>query len=105
MLERDFQRRLIKKLKQMFPECIIMKTDPDYIQGLPDLLILVDNKWLALECKRSNKAHHQPNQDYYVRRMNAMSYASFISPENEEEVLDEIQQTFRPRRKARVSRS
>ena len=105
MLERDYQSKLIKKLKDMFPGCIVLKTDPNYKQGIPDLLILYENKWGALEVKRSSKAHHQPNQDYYVKRMNTMSFASFISPENEEEVLDEIQKTFRSGRKARVSRS
>jgi hypothetical protein len=35
--------------------------------------------------------------------MNAMSFAAFIYPENEEDVLDALQQTFRPRRVSRVS--
>ena len=104
MLERDYQSKLIKKLKDMFPGCIVLKTDPTYKQGIPDLLILYKNHWGALEVKRSAKAHRQPNQDYYVKKMNNMSFASFISPENEEEVLDEIQQAFRSGRKTRVSR-
>ena len=98
MLERNFQHKLIKKLKDMFPGALVLKTDPTYIQGLPDLLILYKNKWAALEVKKSVKAHHQPNQDYYVKIMNKMSFASFISPETEREVLDEIQQALEPRR-------
>ncbi len=105
MLERDFQRHIIKKLKDMFPGCIVLKTDPNYKQGIPDLLILYNKKWGALEVKRSSVAPHRPNQDYYVKRMNQMSFAAFISPENEEEVLDEIQKTFQSRRKTRVPRS
>ncbi len=105
MKESVFQKRLIKKLKSMFPGCIIMKTDPNYIQGIPDLLILFGNRWAALECKKSKKAHHQPNQDYYIKLMNRMSFASFISPENEREVLDEIQRALQPKRQARVSKS
>lgn len=105
MKESVFQNKLIKKLKIIFPGCIIMKTDPSYLQGLPDLLILFGNKWAALECKKSSKAHHQPNQDYYVRLMNKMSFASFISPENESEVLDEIQRALQPKRQTRVSKS
>lgn len=92
--ENKFQAELIKDLKKLYPEAIIIKTDPNYIQGLPDLLILNKRKWAALECKRSKKAHMQPNQYYYISKMNKMSYASFIYPENKEEVLHELQQSL-----------
>ena len=90
MLERDFQRKVIKTIKERLPGCIVLKTDPTYIQGLPDLLILYRSKWAALEVKRSLKAHHQPNQDYWVKQMKKMAYAAFICPENMKEVLDEV---------------
>ena len=95
MKEQQFQSQLIKKLEMIFPGCIVVKNDPSYIQGMPDLLVLYKNKWAALECKKSEKSHKQPNQEYYVNSMNDMSYASFVYPENEEEVLDELQQAFR----------
>ena len=97
-LERDFQARLIKELKQIFKGCIIMKNDSSYIQGIPDLLILYRDKWAALEVKKSATATHRPNQEYYVELMDEMSYASFIYPENKEEVLYELQQTLFSRR-------
>ena len=97
-LERDFQARLIKEIKQIFKGCIVMKNDSSYIQGIPDLLILYRDKWAALEVKKSATAHHQPNQEYYVELMDEMSYASFIYPENKEEVLYELQQTLFSRR-------
>lgn len=93
-LERDFQAQLIKELKQRFVGCMVMKLDPDYIQGIPDLLILFKNKWATLECKKSAKASKRPNQEYYVDLMNEMSFSAFIFPENKEEVLDELQHTF-----------
>lgn len=96
MLESKFQANLIKELKQRFSGCIVMKTDPTYIQGIPDLLILHNDKWAALECKKSSSAKKQPNQEYYVERMNEMSFSKFICPENKEEVLYELQQTFQP---------
>lgn len=92
--ENQFQANLIKELKERFPGCIVMKNDANYIQGIPDLLILHKDKWVALECKRSSSSKHQPNQDYYVGKMNDMSYAAFIFPENKKEVLDDIQSTF-----------
>lgn len=104
-LERDFQANLIKELANMFVGCIIIKQDPNYIQGIPDLLILYKDKWAALECKKGAKAKHQPNQDYYVERMDQMSFARFISPDNKEEVLDELQQAFTFRGSACVPRS
>jgi hypothetical protein len=102
--ESKFQRDLICEIEELFPGCLIMKNDPTYIQGIPDLLILYKKRWAALECKRSERAHHQPNQEYYISVMDDMSYASFVYPENKEVVLDELQQALQPRRKARVSK-
>lgn len=93
-LERDFQSKLITELKEEFEGCMVMKLDSSYIQGVPDLLVLYNDKWAVLEVKRSSNAKHRPNQDYYVRRMNEMSFSRFIYPENQEEVLDELRQVF-----------
>ena len=95
-LERDFQSSLIKELKMIFPGCMVMKLDSSYIQGIPDLLILYKDKWATLECKKNRGAKKQPNQEYYVGRMNEMSFSRFICPENKEEVLRELQQAFKP---------
>ena len=94
MLESKFQANLIKKLKQMFKGCIVMKNDSSYIQGIPDLLVLYGNKWASLECKKHAGASKRPNQEYYVGLMNDMSFSRFISPENEEEVLRDLSKTF-----------
>jgi hypothetical protein len=95
MRERDFQAALIKDLKNLFPGCIIMKNDPEYIQGIPDLTILYGKHWAFLECKRSITAKHRPGQDYYINTGDNMSFARFICPENKEDVLNELQQAFR----------
>ena len=93
-LESGFQDRLISDLERLFPGCMIMKLDSSYIQGIPDLLILYKNKWATLECKKSANAKRQPNQSYYVDKMNQMSFARFICPENKEVVLHELQQAL-----------
>ena len=72
-----------------------MKNDPNYIQGIPDLIVLHNSHWAALEVKKSSKAKHRPNQGYYVEQLNKMSYSSFIYPENEEEVFNDLQQALR----------
>ena len=93
-LERDFQRELIKELERRFPGSIVTKLDSSHIQGIPDLLILYEDRWATLECKRDKKATRRPNQRLYVDKMNDMSFSRFIYPENREEVLSELQQAF-----------
>ena len=93
-LESKFQAKLIKELKELFPGCIVLKNDPNYLQGIPDLTIFYKDKWATLEVKKSEKASHQPNQEYYVNVMCLMSYSRFIYPENKEEVLHELQLAF-----------
>ena len=92
--ESQFQSDLIKEIKGRFPGCIVMKNDANYIQGIPDLLVLFENKWASLECKRSEKEKHRPNQDYYVEKMNNMSFSAFVYPENKEEVLNDLGRSF-----------
>ena len=95
-LESKFQAELKKELKTLFPGCIVTKLDSGDIQGIPDLLILFKDKWATLECKKSAKASHRPNQDYYVDLMDKMSFSRFIYPENKEVILNELIQIFRP---------
>lgn len=104
MLERDYQASLIRKLKSVFPGCIVLKNDSAYKQGIPDLLILWNEHWAALEVKVSAKVRVQPNQRYYVEQMHEMSFAAFIYPENEEDVFHDLQQAFTSRRRPRVSK-
>lgn len=94
MAENKFQAQLIKELKKRFPDCLILKNDSGYIQGIPDLLVLIGGKWFMLECKDSRDAKHRPNQDYYISKCDEMSFARFIFPENKEEVLNEIQRAL-----------
>lgn len=104
MLENRFKTKLIAEIKDMFPGCIVLHMDPNEIQGIPDILILYNDRWGALEGKKNAEASVRPNQRYYVDLMNNMSFASFIYPENKEEVLNELQQALRPRRTTRVPR-
>lgn len=96
--ESEFQAKLIKDIKKRFPGSIVLKNDPTYIQGIPDLIVLYKNKWAALEVKKSKNAKHQSNQDYYISKMNKMSFGRFIYPENKQEVMNDLQQTFGIRR-------
>ena len=91
-LESGFQDKLRDELKELFPGCMIFKMDQ--IQGIPDLLVLYKDKWASLENKKSKDAKHQPNQDYYVDKMNDMSFSRFVYPENKDEVLRDLKRVF-----------
>ena len=93
-LENKFKTALVAEIKKILPGAMVMHLDPNEIQGIPDLIVLYKNKWAVLEGKKDAKASHRPNQDYYVSKMNDMSFAKFICPENKQEVLDELQQAF-----------
>jgi hypothetical protein len=103
LLERDYQAKLIKKLRNLFPGCVILKNDTDYLQGIPDISIFYGERWAMLEVKASARSPLQPNQDYYVEMLNRMSFAAFICPSNEQEILRALQQALEPRRNARLS--
>lgn len=95
MREAEFQRKLITEIKDRFQDCVVIKNDADYIQGIPDITVFWENHWATLECKRSAKASHRPNQDYYVDKMNRMSFSAFVYPENMEDVLDDMERSFK----------
>lgn len=101
--ENKFQSDLIKEIKERFVGCMVLKLDPNYMQGIPDLIILYGKYWATLECKRSESAPVRPNQKYYVDKMNKMSFSRFIYPKNKEVVLNAIQRAFKIRRSSRVS--
>lgn len=103
MTENAYQAQLIRKLKCMFPGCQVLKNDSQYVQGILDLTLLWGPYWAMLEVKASASATERPNQAYYVEQMNGMSFAAFIYPENETEVLTALQEAFASRGATRVS--
>ena len=66
------------------------KLDANLSQGIPDLLVLFRDRWAMLEVKKSATATKRPNQARKVSLFNDWSFASFIFPENERVVLDEL---------------
>lgn len=94
MRESEYQSRLIKRLKREFPGAIVLKNDPNYLQGVPDLILLWHQHWATLEVKARATASRRPNQSYWVETMNAMSYSAFIFPENESDVINDLRQAL-----------
>lgn len=105
MRETQYQRDLIKRIRKLIPGCEIMRNDPRQLQGVPDILILYNRTWAMLEVKLDDGSPVQPNQQHYVAKFGAMSYASFINPDNEREVLYDLQRALGVRRPTRISQS
>lgn len=103
--ERDYQPVFIKKVRALFPGCVILKNNPNYMQGVPDLIVLWNDRWAMFEVKRSRpltSADFEPNQEWYIEELDKMSFCACVYPENEQEVLSALQRAFTARRKARV---
>jgi hypothetical protein len=105
VLESAYQAQLIRKLRRRFPGCFVLKNDASYLQGVPDLLVLYGNRWAMLEVKASADATEQPNQAYYISLLAGMSYAAFIHPQNEQDVLRDLEFAFATGRNPRLSKS
>lgn len=93
--EGEYKAYLTKLIEtEILPGSRVIRLSPEYYQGIPDLIVLYGKRWGMLEAKRSNKDSHRPNQDLWVNAFNNMSFASFIYPEIESEVLYELQQAL-----------
>jgi hypothetical protein len=94
-LESKFQKEFIDIVKARYPGSIALKNDSSYIQGFPDWTILYEDKWAVLEMKKDRGAKKQPNQEYYVDKLNKMSFSRFVFPENADEVLEDLDILFK----------
>ena len=95
MNETQYQADLMRRIpRDVLPGAAVFRQDPVRYQGHPDLLILHGRFWAMLEVKISESAPEQPNQRYWVEHFNNLSFAAFIYPENEEEVLRGLQLAF-----------
>ena len=92
--ESQFQKDLMDEIKAKYPGCVVLKNDSGYIQGFPDWTILYKDKWAVLEAKREKNAKKQPNQPYYVEKLDGMSFSRFVYPENKDEVLRDLAKIF-----------
>jgi len=98
MAESDFKKRFRKRVERRFPGCFILKNDAEFVQGIPDMIILFEDRWAILEFKDHKNSAYQPNQKYYIAQLNEMSYAAVVYPENIEEVWHDLQLALQPGR-------
>lgn len=91
MLENAFSRKLTTKIRQMFPDAILLKGNSAAQQGIPDWILFYGDRWATLEVKKSDKEPYQPNQPYFIDKMNHMSFSAMICPQNEADVLEQLE--------------
>lgn len=104
MLESRFQASLIKEIKSRFKGSVVLKNDPNYIQGIPDLVVFYKDKYAFLEVKKGKNASHRPNQDYYINKFHKQgAYSEFVFPENKEDVINGMARSFGVTRSSRIS--
>ena len=65
--ENSIQPDIIKEIEQRYPNCIVLKNDANYKQGIPDLTIMYRDKYAMLETKRDENAKYRPNQETYLK--------------------------------------
>lgn len=96
-LESQFKTKIAGQLTVLLPYCVLLKNDEQFMPGIPDMLILYQDRWAMLEFKRSaprRKQDYEPNQEYYLRKFNDMAFASVIYPDNASLVLQELVDWF-----------
>ena len=103
-LETEFRTELMEEISDLFPGAFFLFNNAQMIQGVPDLLVLWGDRWAALETKRAFRSSRRPNQPYYVEKLDKMSFAAFVSPENKGDVLDALQHAWQTTRRARFSK-
>lgn len=100
MTEGEYQTSFLDKVRLMLPningkKCIILKNDSGQLQGIPDWVVYYGKLYAMLEIKRTKYAQRRPNQPYYVDLFNYMAYSAFVYPENEQQILSELNEYFK----------
>ena len=95
MLEKDFQKTVIKWLRAK--GCVVLKYQQNATTraSIPDILFLKEGFWGAIEVKRSKTAKYRPGQKEMVAKMDTMSWAKVIYPENWKEAQKELSEILK----------
>lgn len=93
MDEAIFKKQFINDFKgemqQLGIDCEVYQNKSQRRSTL-DTIFLGPGCWAMLEFKEDEKSPHQPNQDYYVEKLNNMCYATFVYPQNANKVMEDL---------------
>lgn len=95
MKEADFQSKIVKWLRSK--GCMVLKYQQNATTraGIPDIIFLKEGFWGAIEVKKSKTAKFRPGQKEMVVKMNEMSWAKAVYPENFDETKKELEEILR----------
>ena len=95
VLEKDFQKTIIKWLRAK--GCLVIKYQQNATTraSIPDIIFLKEGFWGAIEVKKSKTSKFQPGQKEMVTKMNEMSWAKVVWPENWKETQKELGEILR----------
>lgn len=88
--ESKYRKELEARISGALPGCLILRNNAKEIQGICDIVVFYGERYGFLEIKVSENAPVQPNQTYYVNWLDEMSFAAFIYPENEYQILSDL---------------
>lgn len=91
MKEADFQSKIVKWLRSK--GCMVLKYQQNATTraGIPDIIFLKEGFWGAIEVKKSKTSKFRPGQKEMVAKMNEMSWAKAVYPENFDETKKELE--------------
>jgi penicillin-binding protein-related factor A (putative recombinase) len=95
-LEKRFENKVRDILKEVPKSYWFMKTAGSSIRGTPDVLGIVNGRFIALELKRTRKLSEVRTkttelQKYKLRLLKDVgAYSSFVYPENLDKILSDI---------------
>lgn len=94
-LEKDFQAKVVRWLKSK--DCVVIKYQQNATtrSGVPDLIFLKDGFWGALEVKKAKNSPFRPGQKQMVAKLDSMSWAKVVYPENYDSVKKELEEILR----------
>ena len=88
--ESDFQRDLLRFLRLKGCFCIKLQAGPGVPTATPDILFCHYGFYGFIEVKLSKRSRLQPGQRESVAKLNEMSYAKIIYPENFSELEEDL---------------
>ena len=95
MLESKFEKDFCARVREELGRnrCHTLKLTVS--KGIPDRLILFNDRYAMLEFKRDANAKVQPGQPGWVRHLDNIAFARFVYPDNGEQVYKELMEYFK----------
>lgn len=91
--EGKFKKAFLAKVKKECKPVAILqyKQDSTTVKGFPDSQVILEAVCVFIEFKASKRAKFQPLQKEWIKKLNDKCHFAYVcTPENQEEILEEI---------------